>query len=94
MATDNKWMNDEALKDVTPEKLEFLNKIFIQSNNVDKTNQKEMLSFLLSVGKLSKNNNISFSKDEIDLIFSVLKKYSTKEDIAKMEKIKNLHLFH
>jgi hypothetical protein len=91
MATDNKWMNDEALKDISHEKLDFLNKVFVQSGAVDKTNQKEMLSFLLSINKLSKNNSISFKKDEIDTIFNVLKKYSTSEDIAKMEKIFNLY---
>jgi hypothetical protein len=87
METDNKWMADPALKGISPQKLDFLNMIFAQSTGVDKTSQKEMLSFLLSINKLSKNNSISFKKDEIDLIFDVLKKYSTSEDIAKMEKI-------
>jgi hypothetical protein len=87
METDNKWMADKELNGISPEKLDFLNKIFIQSNSIDKTNQKEMLSFLLSINKLSKNNSISFKKEEIDLIFNVLKKYSTSEDISKMEKI-------
>jgi hypothetical protein len=87
MGTDNKWMSDDELRGISPDKLDFLNRVFVQGTNVDKTNQKEMLSFLLSINKLSKSNSISFKKDEIDLIFSVLKKYSTEEDIAKMEKI-------
>jgi hypothetical protein len=87
METNNNWMADDELKGIDREKLEFLDKVFAKSTGVDKTSQKEMLSFLLSVNKLSKNNSISFKKDEIDLIFSVLKKYSTDEDIAKMEKI-------
>jgi hypothetical protein len=91
MGTDNNWMSDEALRDINPEKLDFLNKVFVQSGAVDKTNQKEMLSFLLSINNLSKNNSISFKKDEIDIIFNVLKKYSTSEDIAKMEKICSLY---
>jgi hypothetical protein len=91
METDNKWMSDDSLKDISQEKLDFLNKIFVQSGNVDKTNQKEMLSFLLSINKLSKNNSISFKKTEIDLIFNVLKKYSSSQDIAKMEKIITLY---
>jgi hypothetical protein len=80
-------MSDDELRGISPDKLDFLNRVFVQGTNVDKTNQKEMLSFLLSINKLSKSNSISFKKDEIDLIFSVLKKYSTEEDIAKMEKI-------
>lgn len=46
-----------------------------------------MMAFLLSLGKLSKENNISFQNQEVELIFSVLKKYSTSDDIAKMQKI-------
>ena len=46
-----------------------------------------MMSFLLSLGKLSRDNNISFNNEEVELIFSVLKKYSTPDDIAKMQKI-------
>jgi hypothetical protein len=87
-------MSDEALKNISREKLDFLDKVFIQSGNIDKTNQKEMLSFLLSINKLSKNNSISFDKSEIDLIFSVLKKYSTAEDISKMEKISSFFRYN
>ncbi len=46
-----------------------------------------MMAFLLSLSKLSKENNISFQKEEVELIFSVLKKHSTSDDIAKMQKI-------
>jgi hypothetical protein len=94
MGTDNSWMQDEALKNISREKLDFLDKVFIQSGNIDKTNQKEMLSFLLSISKLSKSNSISFKKEEVDLIFSVLKKYSTDEDIAKMEKISSFFRYN
>jgi hypothetical protein len=94
MGTDNSWMQDEALKNISREKLDFLDKVFIQSGNIDKTNQKEMLSFLLSISKLSKSNSISFKKEEVDLIFSVLKKYSTDEDITKMEKISSFFRYN
>ena len=49
-------------------------------------------SFLISLSKLSRDNNISFSNEEVELIFSVLKKYSTPDDIAKMQKISSF--FH
>lgn len=83
----NEWMNDPELKSIDRAKLDFLDKMFIQSASINRGNQKEMMSFLLSLGKLSKDNNISFSNEEVELIFSVLKKYSTPEDIAKMQKL-------
>ena len=87
MDANKEWMNDPALAGIDKAKLSFLEKLFIQSASIDMTNQKEMLPFLLSLSKLSKENNISFDKDEFALIYSVIQKYSSKEDIAKMEKL-------
>ena len=77
------WMDDPALKDIDKSKLLFLEKLVIQSS---KLIQKEMLPFLLSLSKLSKENNISFDKSEMKLIYSVIQKYSTPDDIEKMQK--------
>jgi len=93
MEVNKKWMNDPALEGIDKAKLSFLEKLFVQSTTVDMTNQKEMLPFLLSLSKLSRENNISFDKSEVALIYSVLQKYSSKEDIAKMEKISSAFHF-
>ncbi len=77
------WMDDPALKDIDKSKLLFLEELVIQSS---KLTQKEMLPFLLSLSKLSKENNISFDKSEMKLIYSVIQKYSTPDDIEKMQK--------
>lgn len=87
MEANKEWLNDPALAEIDKEKLSFLEKLFVQGTSMDMTNQKEMLSFLLSLSKVSRENNISFDKNEITLIYSVLQKYSDKEDIAKMAKI-------
>lgn len=78
------WMKDERLSNISQEKLEFLKKIFVQGS---KLTQKEMMPYLLSLSKLSRENNISFSKDEMKLIYSVLQKYSTPEDNEKMRRL-------
>ena len=81
--TSTDWMKDPALADIDKNKLFFLEKLFFQGS---KLTQKEMMPFLLSLSKQSRENNISFQKDEIKLIYSVLQKYSTPEDIEKMKK--------
>ena len=81
--TNTDWMKDPALTDIDKNKLFFLEKLFFQGS---KLTQKEMMPFLLSLSKQSRENNISFQKDEIKLIYSVLQKYSTPEDIEKMKK--------
>ena len=81
--TNTEWMKDPALAGIDKNKLIFLEKLFIQGSTLT---QKEMMPFLLSLAKQSRENNISFQKNEIKLIYSVLQKYSTPEDIEKMKK--------
>ena len=81
--TNTDWMKDPALAGIDKNKLIFLEKLFFQGS---KLTQKEMMPFLLSLSKQSRENNISFQKGEIQLIYSVLKKYSTPEDLEKMQK--------
>lgn len=97
METNNEWMNDPELKNIDRAKLDFLDKMFVQSASINSSGtqqerQKNMMAFLMSLSKLSRENNISFQKEEVELIFSVLKKYSTSDDIAKMQKISSF--FH
>ncbi len=92
METNNEWMRDPALQNIDKAKLDFLDKMFVQSASINNSGtqqerQKKMMAFLLSLGKMSKENNITFQKEEVELIFSVLKKYSTSDDIDKMQKI-------
>ena len=99
METNNEWMNDPELKNIDRAKLDFLDKMFVQgasinSSGTQQERQKKMMAFLLSLGKLSKENNITFQKEEVELIFSVLKKYSTSEDIEKMQKISSFFQSH
>ena len=97
METNNEWMNDPELKNIDRAKLDFLDKMFVQSASINSSGtqqerQKNMMAFLMSLSKLSRENNISFQKEEVELIFSVLKKYSTSGDIAEMQKISSF--FH
>ncbi|GFI21333.1 hypothetical protein IMSAGC011_00094 [Lachnospiraceae bacterium] len=92
MESNNQWMNDPELQKIDRAKLDFLDKMFLQGTAINKDGnqadtQKKMMAFLMSLNKLSKDNNITFHPEEVELIFSVLKKYSTPDDIAKMQKI-------
>ena len=92
MSANYEWMNDPALAEIDKAKLNFLGELFVKSGSVNINNQKEMLSFLMSLSKLSRENNISFTKNDINLIISVLKKYSSPDDISKMQQISSF--FH
>lgn len=68
---DTNWMNDPSLQNIDNNKKSFIAKLLVQGSRL---NQKEMLPFLLALTKQAKENNISFSMDEIQSIISVLSK--------------------
>lgn len=82
------WLNDPAVAHINKEKLDFLQMLVFESNGLSK---EQMLPFLMAVSKRSKENHVSFSEEEIDIIIETLKKYTTPEDIDKMNKMINLY---
>ena len=97
MEPNNEWMNDPELQKIDKAKLDFLNKMFVQSTTINSNGnqaeaQKKMMTFLMSLNKLSKDNNISFDSEDVALILKKKKKYATPDDIDKMQKISSF--FH
>jgi len=86
---DNEWMQDPELAGIEPAKLIFLEKLVVQGSKLSK---KEMMPFLLSLSKLSKENNISFEKGEMKTIYHVLQKYAPAEDLGKMSQLASYFL--
>lgn len=80
----NDWMKDESLKNIDPYKLEFLQALVFESNNLKK---EQMLPFLMAVMKRGQEKKISFSDSEVDAIVAVLRKQASPEEIGKIEKI-------
>ncbi len=80
----NDWMKDEALKDIDPYKLDFLQALVFESSGLKK---EQMLPFLMAVMKRGQEKSISFSDGEINAIVAVLKKYASPEEISKIEKV-------
>ena len=82
---EREWMNDPALEEIDKSKLAFLEKLVIKSSSMT---QKEMLPFLLSLSKLSRENNISFDKNSDFMKFMVMKLKFFLYNICKMKKAK------
>jgi len=79
-----KWMDDPAVSHISPEKLEFLQALVFESKGLS---QKEMFPFLMSVMKRAKAGNITFQENEISLLIQTIKKYSSEEELATIEKM-------
>ena len=81
MANQN-WMQDASLKNIDSSKLDFLQKLVFEMNSLS---DKEKLPFLLALANRARKENISFSNEEMETIIAALKKYSTPEEVRKMD---------
>lgn len=78
------WMNDDLVKDISPQKLSFLENVFGESKG---KNQKEMMALLMPMMKKAKQENLTFTAAEMNAAIAAIKKHSTTEEVAKMDKI-------
>ncbi len=82
--SDQNWMNDERIKDIDKNKLDFLQKLVFE---MQKLSDKEKLPFLMALATSTKKKNISFSEQEITSIIEVIQEHSSPEELSKMNKI-------
>lgn len=78
------WMQDDELSNISKEKLLLINSFLTDTG---KMNQKEMMMFIMNLIKKCKQQNIQFSKEEMEQILSVVKKHATPDELVKIDKI-------
>ena len=69
-----RWMQEPSLRN-------------IESNNLS---QKELMPFLMALAQRSRAANITFTQEEMTAIIEAIKKYSTPEELMKMNQIMKL----
>lgn len=82
--TNTEWMSDPLLKDIDHSKLEFMQKLVFELYSLS---EKERLPFLLALAGRAKKENISFTENEVENIITVVKKYSSPEEVKKMDQV-------
>ena len=82
-----RWMTEPSLQDIPQEKLDFLQKMVFESRELS---QKDLLPFLMALAQRSRSSNITFSTEEMNTIIEAIKKYSTPEELLKMNQIMKL----
>lgn len=80
----NEWMNDPLVTGIDKAKLQFLQTLVFESQNLKK---EQMLPFLMSIAQKGKSQNISFDDNEINTIVTVLQKYASPEELDKINKL-------
>lgn len=86
------WMEDELVRNIPEEKLDFLNKMFNEMNARKQAagplkNQKEMLMMMMPVIKEAKAAHLSLSPGELQAAIAAIRKYSTQEELRQIDDI-------
>ena len=84
MDNNPKWMLDNAIKDISQEKLEFLKELVEGGQG---KSQKEMMMFVMKSMKAAKAKGITFTPTELQLLMDTIRKYSSPEDLAKVDEL-------
>ena len=83
----NNWMDDPAVAHIDKAKLDFLQSLVFESQSLTR---EQMLPFIMSVAKKGKDNHISFSSEDVATITETIRKYSTPEELDKIDKLEKL----
>lgn len=78
------WMDDELVKGINPKKLDFLEKMFSESHG---KSQKEMMSCLMPMMKKAKQENLTFTPQEMTAAINAIKKHSSEDELGQINKI-------
>ena len=78
------WMQDASVSNIAPEKLEFL-KTLVEGGQGK--SQKEMMLYMMQNMKIAKTKGLSFTPSELQLLMETIRKYSSPEDLAKVDEL-------
>lgn len=83
----NEWMNNPAMKDLDPLKLELIKTAASQTHG---KSGKSLAPVLMALITNANKKGIKFSPDEMTLILEVLKEGKSKEEKAQIDQMVNM----
>lgn len=78
------WMSDPLVKDIPEKKLQFLEELFAKGHG---KSQKELLAFAMPMMKKAKQENLTFTPQEMNAAIAAIRKHSSKEELSQIDKI-------
>lgn len=78
------WMEDEQVKHIDQRKLDFLSQLFAEGHG---KSQKEMMAYVMPMMKKAKQENLTFTSQEMTAAINAIKRHSTNEELQQIEKI-------
>ena len=80
------WMSDPTIAHIPQEKLNFLSEMF---EKVKGKNKNELMPFLMAAHSKVKGN-VKFTTEEMQLVIAAIKKASSSEEQAQIDKVLNM----
>lgn len=80
------WMEDELVRDIPPKKLDFLGRMFLEGQG---KSQKEMMAQLMPMMKKAKQENLTFTPQEMNAAIAAIKKHSSAQELEQIDKLLN-----
>lgn len=78
------WMSDPLVKDIPEKKLDFLGEIFAESQG---KSQRELMMSLMPMMSRARQENLSFSPQEMGAAIAAIRKYSSEEELRQIDNI-------
>ncbi len=78
------WMADPLVKDIPEQKLQFVEQLFAKGHG---KSQKEMMAYLMPMMKKAKEENLTFTPQEMTAAIAAIRKHSSKEELTQIDKI-------
>lgn len=85
----NDWKKDSRLKDISPEKLELLEKL---ASGIQGKTPNESMPLLMAALSAARAKGLNFTQEEMNLIIDLLKSSASKAEAERIEHL--LKVFH
>lgn len=80
------WMDDALVQNIPERKLQFLREIFADNHG---KNQRDMMLSLLPAIRKAKERGLTLTPSEMSAAIAAIRKYSTMEELSKIDNILN-----
>lgn len=78
------WMSDPLVKDIPEKKLDFLGQMFKESQG---KSQKELMASLLPMMARARQENLSFTPQEMSAAIAAIRSHSSAEELKQIDNI-------
>jgi len=78
------WMEDELVRNIPKDKLDFLERMNLIGHG---KSQKELIPTLMPMMKQAKQENLTFTPQEMASAIAAIKKYSSPEELKEIDKV-------